>query len=164
MNADGKEGNADEICHRVQRHCMDFQVAGLKQNVSCGESTVGAQKMDAWCKPPENYVKVNFDAAFIDETGQAAWGFIARSDEGEFIAAAAGSLLHVKDAFQAEAEACNAAVEGAAAIGLHRLIFESDCKNLVTALKGSGSDLAAIGVILKEVRSLCMVSFESHKF
>jgi ribonuclease HI len=48
---------------------------------------------------------------------------------------------------QAEAEAGLAAVEGAAATGLNRVIFESDSKNLVSALRDR--------VLLKEMRSIC---------
>jgi hypothetical protein len=46
---------------------------------------------------------------------------------------------------QAETEACAAVVEGAAALGLHRVVFESDCQTLVNALKnGSYYDLSDI--------------------
>jgi phage tail protein X len=76
-----------------------------------------------WEKPVENCVKVNFDAAFQANTGLGAWGFIARSDTGNFITAVAGKLQHLRSALQAETEACVAANEGAAALGLHRIIF-----------------------------------------
>jgi hypothetical protein len=63
-----------------------------------------------------------------------------------------------------EAEAGLAAVEGAAAMGLNRVVFESDSKNLVSALRDKKHDLSVIGVLLKEMRSLCIVSFQSFKF
>jgi hypothetical protein len=51
-------------------------------------------------------VKVNFEAAFRDETRDGAWGFIARSDIEEFIGAAAGKLGQLRDALiKAEVEA-----------------------------------------------------------
>ena len=117
-----------------------------------------------WSNPPENIVKVNFDAAFHQGSGESAWGFIARSDTCQFIAAAAGKSHNCRDALQAEAEACVAAVEGAATIGLHRVQFESDCKTLVTALQTKERDLAHVGVLLKEARSGCISSFESYTF
>jgi hypothetical protein len=43
-----------------------------------------------------------------------------------FIAAAAGRLKNPSDALQAEVEACVAASEGAATLGLNRVVFESD--------------------------------------
>jgi hypothetical protein len=109
-------------------------------------------------------VKVNFDAAFKAESRLGAWGYIARSDEGDCIVGAAGKLRYIRDPLQAEVEAGLAAVEGAAAMGLNRVVFESDSKNLVSALRDKKHDLSVIGVLLKEMRSLCIVSFQSCKF
>jgi hypothetical protein len=41
-----------------------------------------------WTRPPLNLVKVNFDLSFIGNTKCGAWGFVAKDDMGEFIAAA----------------------------------------------------------------------------
>ena len=79
-----------------------------------------------------------------------------RSHAGLFVAAAAGKISNVKDALAAEAEACVAAAQGAAELGLHRVILESDCKNLINALQSKSHDLALIGV--------CISSFESFSF
>jgi hypothetical protein len=57
-----------------------------------------------------NHVKVNFDAAFSKKSGEGSWGVVARSDDGKFVAAAAGKLKNLRDALQAEA--CVAASEG----------------------------------------------------
>jgi hypothetical protein len=59
-----------------------------------------------------------------------AWGFVASLDKGDFVAAAAGKLQYIRSMLQAETEACGA-VEGAVALGLHRVVFESDSKILV---------------------------------
>jgi ribonuclease HI len=122
------------------------------------------QQQKAWTRPPIDHVKVNFDPAFCVESGEGAWGFIARSDAGEFIARAAGELLNLKDALQAEVEACVAAAEGAAALGLNHVLFESDSKTLVSALSMKNDDLSVIGVVLKDVQSICVCSFESFQF
>jgi hypothetical protein len=42
------------------------------------------------------YVKVNFDAAFQEESRSGAWGFVLRSEQGTFLASAAGTIEHVK--------------------------------------------------------------------
>jgi hypothetical protein len=107
---------------------------------------------------------MNFDAAFLGTSGLWAWGFTARSDTGDYIGAAAGKLWHLRDALQAKAEAGVAAVEGAVAPGLNRVIFESDSKNHVSALINKTHDLSAMGVLLKEIRSICISSFESFQF
>jgi hypothetical protein len=111
-----------------------------------------------------NLVKVNFDASFIENTKTGVWGFVARDDTGYFIAAATGKLRHIGSALQAETEACAAAVEGAAALGLHRIVFESDCQTLVNALKKGSYDLSKLGILIREARSICIASFEFYKF
>jgi hypothetical protein len=69
-----------------------------------------------------NVVKVNFDAAFLDNIKAGAWGFVASLNKGDFVAAAAGKLQYIRSTLQAETEAC-AAVEGAVVLGLHRVVF-----------------------------------------
>jgi ribonuclease HI len=124
----------------------------------------GVRQAHRWSKPKGNFTKVNFDVAFHQSTCSGAWGLVARTDEGDFIAAAAGKLRHLHDALQAETEACVAATEGAAALGLHRVVFESDSKTLVQALNSDSHDLSKIGVLLREARSICLSSFESFEF
>jgi hypothetical protein len=63
-----------------------------------------------------------------------------------------------------EMEACAATMEGAAALGLHRVVFESDNQTLVNALKTSSFDLSDIGILLREIRSVRIASFESFEF
>jgi ribonuclease HI len=53
-----------------------------------------------------NVFKVNFDAAFFDNIKAGAWGFVVRSDTGDFVAGAAGILQYTHSALQAEIEAC----------------------------------------------------------
>jgi hypothetical protein len=113
-NTEGKELSANEVCHLIQRHVLEFQMVKPIQNIE----TVCNGRMLRWQRPSNNQVKVNFDAAFVEETGEGAWGFVARSDKGVFIAAAAGRLKNLRDALQAEAEACVAASEGA-----NRVVF-----------------------------------------
>jgi ribonuclease HI len=109
-------------------------------------------------------VKINFDAAFWEPANQGASGFVVRDENGEFIAAAAGKLRHLRSAFQAEAEACIAATEGGEALVLSRVVFESDCQVLVGALSSNSHDLSEIGVLIREARSKCIVSFDSSSF
>jgi ribonuclease HI len=71
-------------------------------------------------------VKVNFDAAFQEESCSAAWGFVLHSDQGTFLAGASGTIEHVKSALHAEAIACAAAVDGASRLGVYRVMLESD--------------------------------------
>jgi hypothetical protein len=163
-SAEGKERTVEETCHMIQRHWVDFQIKPGGESKGTISNITTAKLEDRWSKPQENWVKVNFDAAFRAESRIGAWGYIARSDDGDCIGAAAGKLRYIRDPLQAEAEAGLAAVEGAAAMGLNRVVFESDSKNLVSALRDKKQDLSVIGVLLKEMRSICIVSFQSFKF
>ena len=124
MNAGEKERTVDEVCHIIQRHAIELSpricnpVSAFAQ-----ESSVPHPATAMWKKPQASWVKMNFDAAFSEQRKDGAWGFVARDDSGEFIAAAAGKLRHLRDALQAETEACVAAIEGAVALGLNRDIF-----------------------------------------
>ena len=164
MNAGEREKSATEVCSLIQRHMLDFSPhLALSQDKNPTYSGRKSQTIH-WQRPAPNHVKVNFDAAFRETTGDGAWGFVARADDGEFIAAAAGKLKHLKDALQAEAEAGVAAVEGAAMLGFHRVQFESDSQTLVSALKSSSHELSEIGVLLRDARSRCFAAFDLFEF
>ena len=73
------------------------------------------------------------------ETG--AWGFIARDKTGDFLAAAAGKMNHVRSALHAKVVACMRAIEGATDLGAQRISFELDYLTMIFALKGGAMTL-----------------------
>jgi hypothetical protein len=120
--------------------------------------------MCKWELPPPGYAKVNFDASFINENHDGAFGFVVRSDTGSVIAAGAGKLYHLHSALQAEASACVAAIEATANLGIYQVKFESDSSTLVNAIKNGGFDLASTGVLIREARSLSILHFDHADF
>ena len=88
---------------------------------------------------------------------------MAHSGQGEFIAAYAGKLDYLISSLQAEATACNKAIEAASEMGLHQAIFESDSLQLVNAINSRDYDLSSIGVLLREARSLDAFQFNFCK-
>jgi ribonuclease HI len=102
------------------------------------------------------------DAAFWEPLGTGAWGFIARDDRDEFVTAT-GKLRQLRSALHAETSWVTA-VEGAVALGLNMVVFESDSKVLVGALNSSSPELSEISILLHEARSMCISSFESFSF
>jgi hypothetical protein len=127
INAGEAEHSTSHVCKIIQKHVFKFQQV---QPTSLGVGQVETGEMIEeevlWKKPDRDQVKINMDADFWEPLGSGAWGFIARDDRGEFVAAAAGKLRHLRSALQAETEACVAAVEGAVALGLNRVVFELD--------------------------------------
>jgi hypothetical protein len=122
-NAGELPRSTEQVCHIIHKHLLDF-ISGVtrKESGRPWEDNANHPK-PVWLKPKENFTKVNFEAGYHKATGEGSWGFVARTDEREFIAAAVGKLRHLRDALQAEAEARVAATEGAAAMGLHWVIF-----------------------------------------
>jgi ribonuclease HI len=120
--------------------------------------------MKKWTRPPDDYVKINFDGAFDQTTKTGGWGYIIRDQAGDFVAAGAGKSVHLRDALHSEAVACIAAIGGAIKTGANRIILESDSSNLVSALKTRSYDKSFIGVLVNEARSLCILNFDSYLF
>jgi hypothetical protein len=44
---------------------------------------------EAWCKPPLEWLKCNWDAALDNETKQIGMGVVVRNSEGQVVAALA---------------------------------------------------------------------------
>jgi ribonuclease HI len=153
------------ICSTIQKHAFEFNVPLMPIVSESGDTGSRLNTEDVkWIRPGQDQVKVNVDASYWEPSKTGSWGFVVRDDKGEFVAAAAGKLRHLRSALQAETEALVAAVEGAAALSLNRVIFESDSKILVDALNSSSHELSEIGILLREARSLCVVSFDSFQF
>jgi ribonuclease HI len=146
------------VCSRVERLLVDF--LSLKKPVKPPKPP----DIHKWEKPPDNYVKVNFDGSYHAGAGAGGWGYVIRDQAGKFIAAGSGKSLHLGSPIQSEAVACLAAIQGANEIGANRIILESDASTLVQALKSKDYDMSSFGVVVKEARSLCTLNFESFQF
>jgi ribonuclease HI len=156
-NAGEKTFSTDEVCYQIRKHLSEYTVSDSKENTT-------VQQDLPWTPPPANYVKVNFDAAFCQDTQRGAWGFIARDDRGSFLAGGARSMSNLSSALHAEASACIHAIECVSNLGAFRIVFESDCLNLVNALNSGEYDLSHLGVLFREARSLCYGAFDTFDF
>jgi ribonuclease HI len=64
-----------------------------------------------------------FDAAFIPDRQDGAYGYVIRNEISDFVATGAGKIHHLRTALHAEAEACLIAIEAAANLGIYHVIF-----------------------------------------
>ena len=156
-NAGEVQKTTAEISSFITKHLTDFTSVNIQK-------TPQPQQPQVWIPPARNLIKINADADFHVESETGAWGFIARDEAGDFLAAAAGKMNHVRSALHAEVIACMRAIEGAADLGAQRISFESDCLTMISALKGRGYDAAELGVLFREARSLCHASFVFSEF
>ena len=147
-NAGEVQKTAAKISSFFTKHLTDF-------------TSVNIQKMP---QPQQPQVWIPLDAAFHVESETGAWGFIARDKTGDFLAAAAGKMNHVRSALHVEMIACMRATEGAPDLGAQRISFESYYLTMISALKGRDYDAAELGVLFREARSMCHASFIFSEF
>ncbi|KAL3641648.1 hypothetical protein CASFOL_012463 [Castilleja foliolosa] len=88
----------------------------------------------SWNPPPIGWFKINMDAAFKD--GNACSGVVIRNANGSFVHAY--SMEHkCLDANTAEALAILDSCLVAQKLGLQKVLFESDCLNVVSFINGN---------------------------
>lgn len=71
-----------------------------------------------WHPPPTDIIKFNVDGAYVPGQSIGACGIVARNSIGEVIAARAGQVTHVHDAFSVELRAVEMAIGVAAELGI----------------------------------------------
>jgi hypothetical protein len=116
-----------------------------------------------WHKPPGEWLKINTDGAFSASTGEGGWGFVIRDEHGAVMAAGAGGLTQVRDAFQAEIHACMQGVMAAANKGMDKVILETDSLMLKQALESEAYRLAEMGGYIFQLKSLIHGSFSRYR-
>jgi hypothetical protein len=73
-----------ELVHRVK--CTSAEYLTCFGN-SISNSQTSAEQ---WRPPPEGVIKFNIDGAFVDGRQQGGWGVVARTSDGEVVAASTG--------------------------------------------------------------------------
>ncbi|MBA0765323.1 hypothetical protein Gotri_014540 [Gossypium trilobum] len=99
-------------------------------------------------KPPNGYVKINFDAAVLHR--RMGFGFIARDSDGFVIGGSSGFKDKLMKADWAEMEAFDESLKMASNLNISKVIFESDCANLVNKVKKRGLDITIMGCCVNE--------------
>lgn len=147
-----------EIEHRVQNTAAYLRkINPVLQNTV--QSSRSVRKGNTWKAPPLGILKINFDGAYREMSRDGSSCFVIRGENGQGVLAGSGRLPMVSDALMAEAEACLAAHEAAIDHGISRVIIESDCLNLVSALKSDEFDRSARGIVFRELRLLLSIYF-----
>jgi hypothetical protein len=159
LNAEKKNLSVNEIWRQAQYWTGECRLYCKKKTREYGED----RRLNTWMAPTEDYIKFNIDGAFKEHTRQGGWGFVARDHMGDVLGSGAGRISHAGSAVQTEAIACMEAIQAASAWGMGRIHIESDCTNLVSALKGFEYDLAREGVLFREIRSFASLNFISFE-
>ena len=107
-----------------------------------------------WSPPPVDCFKVNFDAAFCEDSGLAGIGVVCQDNYGQVIAALRQNLGQVQSVEMAEALAARRAVVFAGELSLFSVIVEGDCLAVIQALRRSGLCPLLFGHIVDETKRL----------
>jgi ribonuclease HI len=102
-----------------------------------------AQAKQGWKKPSEDFVKIDVDVSFSEETGT---GVVIRDHTGGVIAMAQRYLAHVGDAPMAEAYALLDGLRLAEQVGCNRIIVNSDCMQVVNTFRDGFSATSATAI------------------
>ncbi|PPD95929.1 hypothetical protein GOBAR_DD07047 [Gossypium barbadense] len=74
-------------------------------------AVIGFAVNECWRPPDDGLIKINFDAAFSQDTGLATIAVLARDYKGEVVGGETYLVLNVADSFMAEARACERALK-----------------------------------------------------
>lgn len=108
-------------------------------------------EMQRWSPPPEGWSKINFNGSYVEQTGDAGVGVIARNHQGEVIFTSWHSIFHCISATEAEASALLEGVRLATQWIHGPVLFETDCARVHNAMSSS-ENRSEISFIIGEVK------------
>lgn len=117
-----------------------------------------------WALSDKNVSKVCIDVAFHDYDKGEVWGFIVRDSIGEGQMAGASRMYTTHSAFVAEAIACLQAMKCCLEQGMMMIQVETDCSNMVRAVRSSYFDYSMMGTIIQEIKNLVLFDFNYVQF
>ena len=89
-----------------------------------------------WSPPPQDWYKVNVDAAVFREQGTCGIGVVIRNHKGQIMGAMCKQVFFPLWALEAEAKAAEAGILLGWDLGLKNIIVEGDAQLVTQVLKG----------------------------
>ncbi|OMP06477.1 hypothetical protein CCACVL1_01552 [Corchorus capsularis] len=130
-----------------------------------GEILMGQSRQIAWMPPPLGVMKINTDASFSTENGEAGLGVVIRDDVGNVIASGSRRLYFIADSLYAEVHAILFGFEMALELGLDRCIVESDSLLAIREINKLDTVFWEGGCLIHEIRELAsLFEFCSFQF
>ncbi|KAG8474149.1 hypothetical protein CXB51_033836 [Gossypium anomalum] len=107
-----------------------------------------------WQPPISGFIKLNFDASFLDNSKISISAVLARDEEGQILGACTYPIADVADAFVAEARACERALYFALDMGFRNLIVEGDSLTVIKKLISNKMDRFILSPISQNIHFL----------
>nr|XP_023888246.1 uncharacterized protein LOC112000364 [Quercus suber] len=115
-----------------------------------------------WSPPPQDWYKVNVDAAVFKEQGTCGIGVVIRNYKGQIMGAMSKKVEFPLRALEAEAKAAEAGIFLAWDLGLKNIIVEGDAQLVIQALNGVAAPAIPI-IKIDEGSRRCLQMFCSWK-
>ncbi|PPD98816.1 hypothetical protein GOBAR_DD04153 [Gossypium barbadense] len=135
------------------------ELVGIKEKTP--KVIIGNQK---WKHPPDQFVKINFDAEYDGNLNQSDVGIVARDSEGNVLLSFTEVHKQVASAFAAEAIACRSATQIGIDMQWAKIIIEGDALSIIKKCKMKSQDRSMIGAFIYDIHQIMIkssnISFE----
>ena len=138
--------------HEISKRAKDLVVEFIDVHTQPIRSEVQRHQI-RWTKPPEDFYKANFDAAFFENSNTAGIGVVIRDCNGNIIGALSQKIVLPQSIEHAEALAASRAVTFARELSLFKVIFEVDCLRIINAINTKEPCQTLFGHIIEEIWS-----------
>ncbi|XP_074318329.1 uncharacterized protein LOC141655135 [Silene latifolia] len=158
---EAREVDPDSVVKRVRGVMEEIEGGGYVWRGTRDEEGGGRRENPrrGWVAPTEGYVKVNADAG-VQEGAGVNLGMVCRDGRGRVLWGATHVLEQLWESHIAEAVAVLEGIKEARRRGHENIIVESDCLQVIEALRKSSSGRSIFDLVLDDIRSLCF-SFNS---
>ncbi|KAF8732917.1 hypothetical protein HU200_015267 [Digitaria exilis] len=128
----------EEVMYRAQSMSVDSLIDKQQSFIK------PLKVIPQWCPPKSDFLKINFDDAFLQERKSGEWGFVIRDHEGSALVAGIGKLGKKKFMMPFVQKDKHAWL----------LLLRQLIKVLVKALKSNEYDHSLGGVLFREAKFL----------
>jgi hypothetical protein len=112
-----------------------------------------------WCRPGPEFLQLNTDGAYLEQSGEGGWGFVIRDHLGAVHKAGVGREYYLQNAFHAEVLGCLEGLKVAASMGMARVVLETDAFTMRNPLEGDDYRMSTLGVLIAEAKHLMASEF-----
>ncbi|KAH9730036.1 reverse transcriptase domain-containing protein [Citrus sinensis] len=138
-------------------HCLfQWQEAKRRTFTIAEDIPLGHGSM-CWGKPPVGWLKCNVDAGVSRSQGRVSFGGVIRDSGGDFIAAKCQSFPGSFHPREAEALAVREAFSWIKLMQLSKIIIETDCLNVYSALLSPSASSNGFGLLIADCRAIAQV-------
>jgi ribonuclease HI len=148
----GEREHGSRLGVKAYQQWLDWKIA---QNIQQQSSNINAQQQQVvqWQKPPTGWLKCNTDAAFHNDSNQTSAGWILRDHLGRFVMAGTTWIQGKCSSLEGEAIALFEAIKAKEQQRFTHIIFESDSKNVVDAIKSLRFGYSEFSTIICNIRN-----------